>query len=85
MGFSAYHDSFGLASAAGEIALAGAAVLAQMSDWSPHLRRLVERADTSSLSSFAVKSSVPVAPWATSGHAPGRRAAQHDSIPRHRR
>jgi len=67
-GFSAHHDSFGLASAAGEVALAdaSAAVLAQMTDWSPNLRRLVERADTSSLSSFAVKSSVPVAPWATS-------------------
>jgi 2-polyprenyl-6-methoxyphenol hydroxylase-like FAD-dependent oxidoreductase len=67
-GLSAHHDSFGLASAAGEVALADAraAVLAQMTDWSPNLRRLVERADTSSLSSFAVKSSVPVAPWATS-------------------
>ena len=67
-GFSAHHDSFGLASAAGEVALADAraAVLAPMTDWSPNLRRLVERADTSSLSSFAVKSSVPVAPWATS-------------------
>jgi 2-polyprenyl-6-methoxyphenol hydroxylase-like FAD-dependent oxidoreductase len=67
-GFSAHHDSFGLASTAGEITLADAraAVLAQMTDWSPNLRRLVERADTSSLSSFAVKSSVPVAPWATS-------------------
>src|SRR5215468_2319494 len=37
-----------------------------MTDWSPNLRRLVERADASSLSSYAVKSSVPVAPWATS-------------------
>ena len=66
-GFSAHHDSFGLASAAGEVALAGAreAVLAQMTDWSPNLRRLVEGAGPSSLSSFAVKSSVPVAPWAT--------------------
>jgi 2-polyprenyl-6-methoxyphenol hydroxylase-like FAD-dependent oxidoreductase len=67
-GFSAHHDSFGLASAAGEVVLADAraAVLARITDWSPDLRRLVERADTSSLSSFAVKSSVPVAPWATS-------------------
>ena len=67
-GFSAQHDSFGLASLAGEVALADAraAVLIQMTDWSPNLRRLVERSDTSSLSSFAVKSSVPVAPWATS-------------------
>ena len=67
-GFSAQHDSFGLASAAGEVALADAraAVLTHMTDWSPNLRLLVERAHTSSLSSFAVKSSVPVVPWATS-------------------
>src|SRR5215470_8491372 len=67
-GLSAHHESFGLASAAGEVALADAraAVLAQMTDWSPNLRRLVERADTSSLTSLAVKSSVAVAPWATS-------------------
>jgi 2-polyprenyl-6-methoxyphenol hydroxylase-like FAD-dependent oxidoreductase len=66
-GFSGHHDAFGLASAAGEVALADArgAVLAQMTDWSCNLRRLVEGADPSSLSSFAVKSSVPVAPWAT--------------------
>jgi 2-polyprenyl-6-methoxyphenol hydroxylase-like FAD-dependent oxidoreductase len=66
-GFSAHHDSFGLASAAGEVTLADAraAVLGQMTAWSPNLRRLVERADSSSLSSFTVKSSVPVAPWAT--------------------
>jgi 2-polyprenyl-6-methoxyphenol hydroxylase-like FAD-dependent oxidoreductase len=67
-GFSAHHDSFGLAGAADGVALADAraAVLAQMTDWSPNLRQLVERAETSSLSSFAVKSSVPVVPWATS-------------------
>jgi 2-polyprenyl-6-methoxyphenol hydroxylase-like FAD-dependent oxidoreductase len=67
-GFSAHHQSFGLDTTAGEIALADAcgAVLGQMADWSPNLRRLVERAEASSLSSFAVKSSVPVAPWATS-------------------
>jgi hypothetical protein len=67
-GFSAHHDSFGPAGVAGEVALADAraVVLAQMADWSPNLRRLVERAGTSSLSSFAVKSSVPVALWTTS-------------------
>jgi 2-polyprenyl-6-methoxyphenol hydroxylase-like FAD-dependent oxidoreductase len=67
-GFSAHRDLFGLAGAEGEVALADAraAVLAQMTDWSPNLRQLVERTDTSSLSSFAVKSSVPVAPWTTS-------------------
>jgi hypothetical protein len=43
---------------------ARAAVLAQMSDWS--IRRLVERAEKSSLTVFAVKSSVPIEPWTTS-------------------
>jgi 2-polyprenyl-6-methoxyphenol hydroxylase-like FAD-dependent oxidoreductase len=67
-GFSAHRDSFGLAGAAGDIILSNArsAVLAQMPDWSPDLRRLVECAEASSLTSFAVKSSVPIAPWATS-------------------
>ena len=65
-GYSARREAFGLKGTA-EIAMADAraAVLARMSDWSPDLRRLVERAETSSLSSFAVKSSVPIAPWAT--------------------
>jgi 2-polyprenyl-6-methoxyphenol hydroxylase-like FAD-dependent oxidoreductase len=67
-GFSAHHESFGLASAADDITLADprAAVLGQMTGWSTHLRGLVERAETSSLSAIAVKTSVPVAPWATS-------------------
>ena len=66
-GFSAHRDRFDLAGAAADVVLpdAGAAVLAQMPDWSPGLRRLVEGAEASSLTSFAVKSSVPVAPWAT--------------------
>jgi 2-polyprenyl-6-methoxyphenol hydroxylase-like FAD-dependent oxidoreductase len=41
------------------------AVIAQMADWSPGLRYLVERSDGSSLTSFAVKSSVPIPPWTT--------------------
>jgi 2-polyprenyl-6-methoxyphenol hydroxylase-like FAD-dependent oxidoreductase len=65
-GFSARREVFGLKGSA-EIAMADAraAVLARMSGWSPDLRRLVERAEASSLSSFAIKSSVPIAPWAT--------------------
>jgi 2-polyprenyl-6-methoxyphenol hydroxylase-like FAD-dependent oxidoreductase len=67
-GFSAHRDAFGLAGAVDNIAFADAraAVLAQMPNWSHNLRRLVERAEASSLTSFAVKSSVPIAPWATS-------------------
>ena len=66
-GFSAHQDSFELAREDGEMASANAkaAVLGQMPDWSSDLRRLVERADASSLTSFVVKSSVPIAPWPT--------------------
>ena len=67
-GFSAHRESFGLVGADGDpmFANARAVVLAQMPDWSRDLRRLVERADASSLTTFAVKSSVPIAPWPTS-------------------
>ena len=40
-------------------------VLAQMTDWHPALRRLVERADGAGMSCFAVRSAQVVAPWAT--------------------
>jgi 2-polyprenyl-6-methoxyphenol hydroxylase-like FAD-dependent oxidoreductase len=40
-------------------------VLAQMTDWHPSLRRLVERADTPGMSCFTVKSARAVEPWAT--------------------
>ncbi|MDB6012152.1 MAG: FAD-binding monooxygenase [Gammaproteobacteria bacterium] len=40
-------------------------VLAQMTDWHPSLRRLVERADTPRMSCFTVKSARVVEPWAT--------------------
>ena len=65
-GFSAHRDRFGLAGTA-DVVLpdARAAVLAQIPDWSLDLRRLVERAEASSLTSIAVKSSVPIAPWET--------------------
>jgi len=66
-GLSADRHCFGLAGAANDIVFADAraAVLARMSDWSPSLRYLVERSGGSSLTSFAVKSSVPVPPWET--------------------
>ena len=60
-GFSMRRESLGLD--IGEAARA--AVLAQIADWSPEVRRLVERAEPSSLTGFAVKSSVPIRPWAT--------------------
>ena len=40
-------------------------VLTQMTDWHASLRRLVERAAASSMSSFAVKSAQVVEPWVT--------------------
>jgi 2-polyprenyl-6-methoxyphenol hydroxylase-like FAD-dependent oxidoreductase len=66
-GFSASREAFGLAHAGDDIEFADAraAVLAQVPEWSRELRRLVERADTSSLTSFSVKSSVPIPPWST--------------------
>jgi len=42
-----------------------AAVLALMDDWHPALRWLVQTADISSITSFAVKTSVPIQPWTT--------------------
>jgi len=44
---------------------AKAAVLAQMRDWHPALRWLVQTADASTATAFAVKTSVPIQPWAT--------------------
>lgn len=41
------------------------AVLAQMFDWSPNLGRLVERTEAQSLTTFSVKSSVPIDAWKT--------------------
>jgi hypothetical protein len=40
-------------------------VLDQMASWHPSLRRLVQRADTASMSFFSVKSAQVVKPWAT--------------------
>jgi len=40
-------------------------VLAQMRDWHPALRGMVQRADVSTISPFDVKTSVPIPPWPT--------------------
>lgn len=67
-GFSARRGTLRLDGAPDGIAGedARAAVLAQTSDWSKDIQRLVEQAERSSLSIFAVKSSVPIEPWPTS-------------------
>jgi 2-polyprenyl-6-methoxyphenol hydroxylase-like FAD-dependent oxidoreductase len=67
-GFSARRGTLGLETSPDDISgeEAKAAVLAQISDWSHDLRRLVERAEKSSMTAFAVKSSVAVEPWTTS-------------------
>ena len=67
-GFSTWRESLRLGAALDEVPAeaARAAVLSQMHDWSPDLRRLIERADPASVTAFSVKSSIPVRPWATS-------------------
>ena len=66
-GFSARKTRLALPGAIESIpgATARCLVLAQMTDWHPALRRLVERADSSSMSCFAVKSAQVVEPWVT--------------------
>jgi 2-polyprenyl-6-methoxyphenol hydroxylase-like FAD-dependent oxidoreductase len=65
-GFSAHRATFAsldLESRGGEELKIAA--LALMPDWHPSLRRLVQFADASTVSTFAVKTSVPVPPWQT--------------------
>ena len=65
-GFSAHRATFAspdLESPGGEELKIAA--LALMPDWHPSLRRLVQLADASTVSTFAVKTSVPVPPWQT--------------------
>lgn len=66
-GFSMHRDALGLQRPVDEIAgeEARAVVLAQLRDWCPELRRLIERAEASSLTAIAVKSAVPLEPWPT--------------------
>jgi 2-polyprenyl-6-methoxyphenol hydroxylase-like FAD-dependent oxidoreductase len=65
-GFSMHRDTLRIG-AVEEVSAdtAKKAVLAQLSEWSPAVQRLVERAEGASLTCFAVKSSVPIAPWTT--------------------
>ncbi len=44
---------------------AKALTLAQMNAWHPALRRLVERADPATMTSFEARSAEPIAPWKT--------------------
>lgn len=44
---------------------AKALTLAQMNAWHPALRRLVERADPATMTSFEARSAEPIAPWQT--------------------
>jgi 2-polyprenyl-6-methoxyphenol hydroxylase-like FAD-dependent oxidoreductase len=66
-GFSAHNETFDLPGNAA--ALSGhdatAAVMALMDDWHPAVQRLVQTADVSTVTAFAVKTSVPIKPWAT--------------------
>ena len=66
-GFSAHGETLALPAdpAAARGCDATAAVLALMDDWHPALQRLVESADESTVTAFAVKTSVPIGPWAT--------------------
>lgn len=65
-GFSARRAKFALADPQ---TLGGddlkSAVLALMRDWHPSAQRLVQAADASSVSAFAIKTSVPIPPWKT--------------------
>lgn len=67
-GFSARREQLGVAGTPEDLSAEDArtAVLTQIVDWNPTLRRLVERATPASLTSFAVKSSVPIGSWTTS-------------------
>jgi 2-polyprenyl-6-methoxyphenol hydroxylase-like FAD-dependent oxidoreductase len=66
-GFSAHGETLDLL--ADPAALSGrdaaAAVMSLMEDWHPALRWLVETADRSTVTAFAVKTSVPIQAWTT--------------------
>jgi 2-polyprenyl-6-methoxyphenol hydroxylase-like FAD-dependent oxidoreductase len=66
-GFSAHREALGLSIdlSAVDPQLATDAVIALMNDWHPALPRLVRGADPSTVTAFAVKTSVPIPPWAT--------------------
>jgi 2-polyprenyl-6-methoxyphenol hydroxylase-like FAD-dependent oxidoreductase len=66
-GFSAHNEMLDLPAnpATASAQDAKAAVIAQIGDWHPALRWLVQTADASTATAFAVKTSVPIQPWAT--------------------
>jgi 2-polyprenyl-6-methoxyphenol hydroxylase-like FAD-dependent oxidoreductase len=66
-GFSARNETLDLPADPAAVSAqdAKAAVLAQMADWHPALQWLVQTADASTATAFAVKTSVPIQPWAT--------------------
>jgi 2-polyprenyl-6-methoxyphenol hydroxylase-like FAD-dependent oxidoreductase len=66
-GFSARDDTFRLPAnlAALDGAESIAAVMTLMDGWHPALQRLVQTADVSTVTTFDVKTSVPIRPWTT--------------------
>ena len=81
-GFSARRETF---AAFGDIEALGGealrrAVLAQVDDWSPAIRAMVERADPATLVAFPARTSVPIPPWKT-GHVTLLGDALHNMTP----
>jgi 2-polyprenyl-6-methoxyphenol hydroxylase-like FAD-dependent oxidoreductase len=66
-GFSAHGDALDLPASLDAVGGQDAinAVLALMDDWHPDLRRLVQITDASTVTTFPVKTSVPIPPWPT--------------------
>jgi 2-polyprenyl-6-methoxyphenol hydroxylase-like FAD-dependent oxidoreductase len=67
-GFSAPRESLALGLDVAKLSgdqMKGLAI-AQMNEWHPALRQLVERADPATMTGFEAKSAEPVAPWKTS-------------------
>jgi 2-polyprenyl-6-methoxyphenol hydroxylase-like FAD-dependent oxidoreductase len=65
-GFSAHDETLGLPDLAAPSGQAArAAVIALTDGWHPAVRWLVENADLSTVTAFAIKTSVPIQPWAT--------------------
>jgi 2-polyprenyl-6-methoxyphenol hydroxylase-like FAD-dependent oxidoreductase len=66
-GFSARRETVGRTGSLDDLTgeAAKALVLAQMDGWHPKLRRMIERAEPGAMTSSAVRSAEPVAPWTT--------------------
>jgi 2-polyprenyl-6-methoxyphenol hydroxylase-like FAD-dependent oxidoreductase len=66
-GFSAHREDLAFSAPPESVdpVEARARVLAAMTNWSPSLRSLVEKADPATMSIFPVKTSVPIPAWAT--------------------